>query len=115
MAIRNDAIAGILPVVPTSAREFAGTEDVSMFVRVYQGAKKPTDAVSVTTKIVDGRNAVAFQDLARLTRDQFAADAAAHHRLRIPLEKLRPGDYLLHIEAAAGPATATRDARFSVR
>jgi hypothetical protein len=115
MAIRNAATTGILPVVPTSAREFAATDDVSMFVRVYQDAKKPIVAVNLTTKIVDGGNAVAFQDRATLTPDQFAADAAAHHRLRIPLEKLRPGDYLLQIEAAAGAATATRDARFSVR
>jgi VWFA-related protein len=115
IAIQMDATREIAPIVPTSARVFRRAERVSLFVRVSQGGKTPLSRVSMTTRIVNARDAIAFEQRDDLSDERFAAGRAGDYRLDLPLGRLEPGDYLLQVDAIAGERTSSRDARFTVR
>ena len=50
-----------------------------------------------------------------LGTERFAAHRSADHLLELPLERLRPGEYLLRTEAVSGTRRASQLVRFSVR
>jgi hypothetical protein len=108
----RDKLASLLPVVPTTKREFVADERVTAFVRIYQGGSKDLAPVIVTARIVDGGGTTVFDTMETLGADRFAADRAADYRLELPLQRLAPGPHLLTIEAKAGKATVRRDVRF---
>jgi VWFA-related protein len=113
--VQADATRDLLPIVPTSARTFAGGGKVSMFVRVSQGGKKPAADVTVTTRIVDARDNVRHEQRAVVSADRFAPARTADHQVDLPLAQLEGGDYLLRVDAAAGAHKSSRDARFRVQ
>ncbi len=115
IAIQLDATRDIVPIVPTSARAFRQAEKASLFVRVSQGGKSPLSRVTVTTRIVNARDAIAFENRDELPEERFATGRAADYRLDLPLGRLEPGDYLLQVDAVAGERKSSRDARFTVR
>ena len=45
----------------------------------------------------------------------FGAARAADLNISLPVERLRPGQYLLTVESALGNTTAKRDVRFAVK
>jgi hypothetical protein len=95
-----------LPVVPTARREFAGTDRVTAFVRIYQD-DPGTRRVSATARITSASGRVAFED----RREQTDSD----YQLTLPVERLAVGEYLLAIEATSGKNKASRTARFRMR
>lgn len=104
----------VIPVVPTTGREFEGSDPVVAFVRVYQGADKLA-AVPVSTTIQDAAGKRVFGRSDTLRPEAFSASRAADYQLRLPLETLKAGDYLLTLETTVGKVTARRDVRFAVR
>jgi VWFA-related protein len=114
-ALQADAVKDIVSIVPTSARVFARSDRAAMFVRVHQGGKKPATPVVLAMRVVDARNAVAFEGRSELGSGEFDTARSADHRLDLPLDRLAPGEYLLQVTATAGDRTASRDARFTVR
>ena len=110
-----DALRGILPVVPTTAREFKPSDSVVAFVRVYQGGKDRLKAVTVRARIVDSRGATAFDFAETFGPDRFSAVREADYRLGLPLGRLAAGPHLLTITAIAGRDSAQRDVPFNVR
>jgi hypothetical protein len=114
-AAPRDALAGLIPVVPTSVRDFAASDRVTAFVRVYQGGSGALATVPVHARIVDGRGATVFETTATLGADRFAAARAADYRIEVPLTQLRPGLHLLTITAGEGKRIASREVRFTVR
>jgi len=122
----KDKLASILPVVPTTRREFWSDEEVTSFVRAYQGGKEPLAPVVVTARILDGRGAEVFKASESIDPSRFSANRAADYQLKLPLAVLVEGPYLLTIEAAFGRTpdgpgrdasnrTVSRDLRFVVR
>jgi hypothetical protein len=110
-----NALNGIVPIVPTSEREFARFERVNAFVRVSQGGKAPLAPVTMTTRILDARGATTREQTDALAVQQFASARSADVRFPVPLNALAPGDYLLTFEASLGATTARRDVRFRVK
>jgi hypothetical protein len=55
-----NAFAGLVPVVPTTAREFARSDRVTVFSRLYWGRDKPPTTVSVVATITDTDNRDVF-------------------------------------------------------
>jgi hypothetical protein len=51
----------------------------------------------------------------QLPADRFGQQRAADYQFRLPIERLKTGEYLLTLEAAIGKATARRDVRFAVK
>jgi hypothetical protein len=107
-------LADLLPIVPTTMREFAGDTAVTAFLRAYQGGARAVVPVQMTARITDARDATVWAVKAPLPpadRSSRAADC----RLELPMAGLSPGPYLLTVEVAAGARTVRRDLRFSVR
>jgi hypothetical protein len=110
------SLAGMVPIVPTAARLFGQGETVSAFFRLYQGRDAPLAMASLAIRVLDDRGAAAFTRDESIGADRFAANRAADYRLRLPLDTLRSGQYLLTIEARLGDRISPkRDVPFGVR
>jgi VWFA-related protein len=108
--------SSLLPIVPTSARDFGNGEPVTAFVRVQQGGAAAPGPVSLTTEILDASDQVRFTETHAIEPAAFAADRGAGYRLRLPLERLQAGPHLLSVSARlANGRTARRDVLFRVR
>ena len=115
-SVPRDALQGLLPVAPTTARAFKRGDAVSAFMRIYQGTGR-SDAlapVAVRVQIVDAQDRVVRDEVMPLDVSAFAEARAADCRIALPVSQLPPGDYLLRLEAAMGERVAGRVMRFSV-
>jgi VWFA-related protein len=110
----HDAVAGLVPVLPTTTRTFVQTEHVTAFLRVYQGGRAATRSVRVRARILDAAGRAVFEETSPIDAASFGQGWAADYRLELPLPGLDAGEYLLTIEAADGQATALRNVRFAV-
>ncbi len=104
-----------LPVVPTTSRTFAQAAAVTSFIEVYQGARSPVQPVTLTVSIRNGAEQTVFSQVNTIEAGRFDAQRRAQHGQVLPLGTLKPGEYLLTVEASAGKLAARRDLRFAVR
>ncbi len=114
-AALKDSIASIVPIVPTTVREFVAGDEVTAFLRVYQGGNGPVAPVTVAARIVDEEDARVFETSEALGPDRFGKARGADYSLALPIATLKRGAHLLTIEARAGGHVARRDVRFDVR
>lgn len=109
-------LATLIPVEPTAQRTFARSDRVSAFVRVYQGGDKPLSDVALAVTIVNDHDEKMIDASDTLNPAAFTASTrSADQNFSVPVDKLPPGAYLLTVTASAGPTTAHRDVRFTVR
>jgi hypothetical protein len=110
------AIATVVPIVPTPARTFGQGDAISAFFRVYQSGTAPLVPVALSVRVLDADGATRDEIAATLGPDRFMSHRAADYLLRLPLDRLTSGRYLLTIEARLGDrASPKRDVPFSVR
>jgi VWFA-related protein len=110
-----DAFSNLLPVIPTVRREFARPTTASAFVRVYQGTREAVQPASLIARILDTSDRPVANDAVSLTADRFKVNRSADYRIALPVDQLRPGEYLLTIDVAQGRHKAGRVLRFRVR
>jgi hypothetical protein len=115
LSASKNAVANLMPVVPTAQRRFARTDRVTAFVRIYQAAGKPAQPASLTARIVDIKDSVLLNEVETLTAERFADNNGADYRINLPAERLGSGEYLLTIETSQGKQTARRGVRFTVQ
>ncbi len=108
-------LAGLVPVVPTAAREFSRTTLATAFMRLYQGGAKVPEAVRVTATILDVANTKRLEETTLVDPAKFNAARSSDYRIDVPLAKLEPGAYLLSIEASVTKLHIKREARFWVK
>jgi hypothetical protein len=120
-AVPSGAVAPVnafdkfLPVVPTSSREFRTGQDVSVFLRVYQGGTASTKPVEVKTRLVDERDAPIADGRDTIYANEFhVGGRAADYRFGLPLKTLAPGPYLLTLDVSLDNRTVTRSVQFTV-
>jgi hypothetical protein len=110
------ALAGLVPIVPTASRTFGQGDEIVGFFRVYQGRNAPLAPVTLSVRVLDEEGAARLDVSESLGPDKFSSDQSADYRLRLPLDRLKSGRYLLTIEARlADRTTPKRDVPFSVR
>lgn len=110
----KDVFAPILPVIPTSQREFRGHRGQA-YMRVYQGGKAAMAPVEMAVRITDTADVVVIAKTDSLPADRFDTHRAAEYRFDLPIATLAPGSYLLTFEARmAGAPTVRQDVRFVV-
>jgi hypothetical protein len=110
------ALAGLVPIVPTSARTFGQGDEIRAFLQVYQGRSTLLAPVELTVRVLDADGGTRDQIGETLGADRFTAHRAADYLLRLPLDRLTSGRYLLTIEARLGDrASPKRDVPFTVR
>ena len=113
--ITDKSIADLIPVAPSTHRQFLTSDDVGMFVRVYQGGKGKIVPVRVLAKSERRpKNSVKSTQEAMLEPGDFSAARSADYGASLPLAHLSPGEYLLELEAQSGVRRVQRTARFSV-
>jgi hypothetical protein len=111
-----DGLAPLIPVVPTTERVFSTSHEVTAFVRVYQGGKRPPQAVAIEARLTDRRGEENTIRAGHLAAGQFGAQRAADYTVVLPVGRLAPGPYLLTVSADAGGIASIRGhVRFSVR
>jgi VWFA-related protein len=108
----SEGFANVLPVAPTTVREFDATTSVSAFARVYDRAREPA-VVRVT--ITDAEGATVFGRETALDAARFTPQGAADYRINLPISSLKAGRYLLTLEAVGKQKTASRQVRFAVK
>ncbi len=122
----TDRLASLLPVVPTTEREFSADQAVTAFLRVYQPGRNPLVPVLVRSRILDGQGAEVFASSDRLDPARFDSARAADYTLSLPVVNLPGSEYLLNLEVVTAPPAAARertsasrpirrDVRFAVR
>ena len=115
-AAPRDFLSSLVPVVPTSLRQFSRTDRVGAVVAVYQGTTRhdPIVPVRMRSRLLRGSDVVA-EDASVLTPAEFSAARAAAYRINLPLAGLAPGAYTLVVDASIETATGTRVMLFLVR
>jgi VWFA-related protein len=141
----REALAPILPVIPTTLRDFMVSDRVTAFVRLYQSGRRSYAPVNLSIRIVDRHDVTRVTHAEALAVDRFAGETppapiaelprgrgaaqtrpnaaevvnpglrSADVRFVIPFDRLGPGPHLLTFEANSGDARVRRDVRFSVR
>jgi VWFA-related protein len=112
----KDFLAPLFAIVPTARRNFATSDRLLGFLRIYQGTsrKDPLLPVQLQSSVIDAQGRVVAKESARLDAAQFEKGRSADHYFALPLVGLAPGEYLLRIETEMGPRVAGRALRFSV-
>lgn len=115
-AASDTALAGLTPLVPTTARDFAPGDALDMFLRVFQGGSAPPSGVTLTTEIFDAGNASRFSETTTLSPEDFATARSAGTQVALPLDRLTAGPYLLSTTASLpNGRKARRDLIFRIR
>jgi hypothetical protein len=110
------ALAGIVPIVPTTSRLFGQGQSIAAYFQMYQGRATPLAPVSLAIRVLDDQGAAKLATDETIGAERFASNRAADYRLRLPLETLTSGRYLLTIEARIDERISPkRDVMFSVR
>jgi VWFA-related protein len=113
---RSDVLAKVVPILPTSSRDFAANDPVVAFLRVFQGGETPIGPVTMATQILDASDAKVFENTTTLAPEIFDALRGAPFEIALPLAPLRHGPYLLSVKATLpNGSTARRDLVFRMR
>jgi hypothetical protein len=113
---RKDPLAAILPILPTSGRDFAPSEAVTVFSRVFQGGANALAPVTLGVMVLDMNDKRVFEDTTTVPVTAFGDARASSHTLDLPLEKMQHGPHLLSITATLPSGTSSRrDLVFRVR
>ena len=99
---RTDALAGVLPIIPTAARDFAPGDNIAGFVRVFQGGDAPLRSVDMAVQVFDV-NDRKLMDTAR--------DAGRRRLRRRPIRRLSVRPAARPARARAAPGERHRHAR----
>lgn len=109
-----DRLAGVLPLVPTTQRDFSNLQQVTAFLRVYQGGAAAIVPVSLRAQILDSQSRIVYDASQILDRTRFATNRTAETRLDLQIDQLAPGAYLLVLQGTEGSGSARADVRFQI-
>jgi VWFA-related protein len=97
-----------LPVPPTTAREFRQADTIAVFTEVYDN--KGARPVRVRAELRQPNQEPAFEASQELSASKPRASGGFGATFQLPLAGVRPGRYVLRIEASASEEhTATRE------
>jgi hypothetical protein len=115
LAAPPNAFDALVPVVPTSNRQFRRGDVATAFMRIYQNAAGSVLPVTVATRITDERDRIVGEGKDRLEVSAFRVGGrAADYRFPIPVSFLPPGRYLLSFDISVGPTKTSRSVQFEV-
>jgi hypothetical protein len=112
---RNLPLGDLLPIVPTVRREFGSSDRVKGFLRVYEPPDRAAAPVAIEARILDESGATPWTESAVLPAAAFVTSHSADYQVELPVERLKPGEYLLHVQADLGEHRLERTVRLRVR
>ena len=92
------SLGDILPIVPTTDREFSPSDLAVALMRVFEGGAAH-QAVTVTTRLTDAGDALQLDRTATLSADAFVPLRPVDVQVPLPLDRLPAGPYVLSMEA----------------
>jgi VWFA-related protein len=105
-----------LPVAPTSERTFTKNQQVTAFIRIYQGGTNSPKPVEVKTRLLNEMDVPVGEGRDIVYGNQFRVGGrAADYRFGIPVKTLPPGLYLLTFDIALDGTTVQRAIQFTVK
>ncbi len=112
----KDVLAPLLPIVPTTVRDFAPGDAVVAFTRVFQGGAAATGAVKTLAQIISVADKKVWEQAGEIPASAFDAGRVAPLQMTVPLEKLDRGSYVFSISAERSDGTKIRaDLVFRIR
>jgi len=113
----RDALADLVPLLPTTRRDLLTSWRANAFVRLYLGKWHALTSVVVTASILDAAGRVVFKQNTTIPGERFRESRMADYELALPLVELAPGPHLLTLTALAAPGepSVARRMRFTVR
>ena len=143
VAAPKGRLQALLPVVPTTTRDFFGGDKVSAFLRVYQSNRRSALPVTLDIRVLDSTGRTVFGTPEKLAADRFRTNRAepaeplsgrgrsgtvtprtdpapvgphaADVRFDVPVFTFSAGPHVLIVEVSNGRETARRDVRFQMR
>jgi len=113
---RTDGLEDLLPIAPTTARDFSPVEKVSVYLRVFEGGSEPVTPVTLAIQVLDNHDKTKFEVKETIAPEKFGSERSAPFQLELPLSKLDHGPHLLSIRAEMpGAPSIRRDLVFRVR
>jgi len=110
----GSAFHDLMPVTPSTRRQFATGDRVIAFVRAYQAEQDDPLPMTITARIVDSSNRTVFE--AKKPTPDGPPARSTDYRFELPLSSLTTGQYLLTIEATRkANQKARREVIFAVR
>jgi len=109
------ATAGLLPLVPVSARDFAPDDKVRAFFRVFQGGAADPDPITLRIQVIGVGDRRVVDASETLPASAFGSARVAEHAVDLPLTGLDRGPYLLSLTAVRGSSQTRRDVVYRVR
>jgi len=112
----DNPLSALLPIVPTTSRDFTKGERITAFMRIFSGTSAP-GAVEVSGRIVGTDEAHVVEiPTATIPADVFEEQRSAAYRFDLPLPQLESGLHLLSLTAKFENAQLIRrDIVFRVR
>jgi VWFA-related protein len=115
---RAETVRELVPVVPSTARTFHATDEITVYAECYDNLKAQPHTIDLTVSILnDGGKPIFTQREERSSADLQATQGRFAHAARIPLSSLAPGEYSVRLEATPRVGTsepASREVRFRV-
>jgi VWFA-related protein len=109
---------GLLPAPPVVTRTFSPSDTLTWFAEVYDNSSQGANTITYTTSVVDATDGRALmQSRDSRVMQQASRSQAQGFTTSLPLRDLKPGRYVLRVEATAsvGGQSASRDVLFEVR
>ena len=116
VSITPDRAFDLLPVVPTTRREFPRSSNLVAFIRAYQGLARDTTLLPATlaASVVDRDGKIRIRQVREVKPAEFGSARSTDAVFTLPLLALEPGEYLLSIQGVLGQRVAGRAVRFRV-
>ena len=112
---RKDDLVRVLPVAPTTSRDFTRGERVRAVMRLFQGSDAPPAPVEITARILGADNVEPLVLTSTVAADVFTATRTADYTLDLPFDRLDPGLHLLSVTAMLQGRTVRHDVVFRLR
>jgi hypothetical protein len=111
-AAGRDALEMLIPVVPTSARDFLRSTQVRAFCQIYQGRKQSIIPADVRIQIKDDHDHIVQDEPTTIEVGRFGKTHSADVSFELPVTRLSSSTYLLTISAQAGSLQTQRQVKF---
>jgi hypothetical protein len=103
----DDQTKAVLPASPIAARTFPQNDEIALFAEIYDNQTGPAHRVDITTTIQTDDGLVLFKAEDERNSSELQGSKGGYgYALRIPLNEIAPGAYVLHLQARSSLGNA---------
>jgi len=107
---KNERLDALLPAQPTTLRDFGVDDTLAFCAEVYDSSTRASPMVEAALLDAEGRAVSPVNRMQAVEMPQQSPGTSAY-RSSVALASLRPGAYVLRVEASPGPAAPRRVVR----